>query len=385
MGTEYRSQIDVKKCGAIGDGMADDTTAIQKALDGGQRSVFIPAGIYKISAALKVDSHTSIKADPRAVIRLADYAGTDKDVFLLTNRDHLDGNEEICVEGGVWDGNNPGNPRGPDGPADSYTGVALNFVNVRGLTLRGLTVRDPESFFIRLGEVRSFAVEDITLEAPHTRPNHDGVHLGGFCEAGRVSRVRGIGQRCPNDDMVAINADDDVTRAINLGMKCGPIRDIKVDDLQAGDAYTFVRLLSVNQLIGNISIDNVSGGCRVNAINLDRWRFPPGSGNIRNVTLRNFSVRKMPGGEFANWSNSAPLIPIQSAVHGLRIENFRREPVDDMPGPTLFIDNGRQNNLRLEGASGQQNGNKFVLVHGGFALLAMDSSCDGDLNSAEPD
>src|SRR4051812_46866327 len=83
-----RAQIDAKQAGAVGDGLANDTAALQRALDGGRRTVRIPAGTYKITAALQVDSETTITADPRATIRLADHAGTGVDLFLLTNRDH---------------------------------------------------------------------------------------------------------------------------------------------------------------------------------------------------------------------------------------------------------------------------------------------------------
>lgn len=46
--------------GATGDGVADDTVAIQAALDAGVGSVFIPAGSFKITAALLVPSNTKI-------------------------------------------------------------------------------------------------------------------------------------------------------------------------------------------------------------------------------------------------------------------------------------------------------------------------------------
>lgn len=369
--------LDVKKCGVIGDGVADDTAAIQKALTGGQRTVVIPPGTYKVTAALKVDSGTTIQADPNAIIRLADGADTNAGVFLLTNRDPAGGNAYITVEGGIWDGNNEHNPRGRDGDPNGYTGTAINFVNVRHLALRNLTIRNPEAFSIRLGQVEDFVVEDIRFDHTVIRPNQDGVHVGGFCQRGVIRKLRALTPRTTNDDMVALNADDATDRVINLGMKRGPIRDITVENLRAEDAYTFVRMLSFKELIENVTISDVSGGCRVHAINLDRWRFPAGGGNIRNVTLRNFTVRKLAGGDLAKWSNAAPLIPIQSSVHGLRIENFRREPADDLPAPTLVVDNGRQNRLSLEGATGESTGNKFVLPGGGFALLTLDFPSDG--------
>ena len=55
-----------------------------------------------------------------------------------------------------------------------------------------------------------------------------------------------------------------------------------------------MRLLSYRELIENVTISDVAGGCRYYAINMDRWRFPAGGGSIRNVTLRDFTVRKMP-------------------------------------------------------------------------------------------
>ena len=164
--------------------------------------------------------------------------------------------------------------------------------------------------------------------------------------------------------MVALNADDG-TGVLNLGMKCGPIRDIIVENLSAPDAYTFVRLLSMNEPIENVIISNVTGGCRCNAINLDRWRFPAGGGNIHNVTLRDFTVHKQPG-------NIAPLIPIQSAVHNLRIENFRRD--DDLPAPTVVLDNGQPNRLHLAGATANQAGQKTIVLRGGFTSLTLDST-----------
>jgi polygalacturonase len=371
-------KMDVKQGGAIGDGAADDTAAIQKALTGGQRTVVIPPGTYRIRAALKVDSGTTIQAAPNAIIRLGDGAGTNAGVFLLTNRDPAGGNTNITVEGGIWDGNNEHNPRGRDGDLNGYTGTAINFVNVRHLALRNLTIRNPDAFSIRLGEVEDFVVEDIRFDHTRIRPNQDGVHVGGFCQRGVIRKLRALTPRTTNDDMVALNADDATDRVINLGMKCGPIRDITVENLRAEDAYTFVRLLSFGELIENVTISDVTGGCRVNAINLDHWRFPAGGGNIRNVTLRNFTVRKLDGGDLAKWSNQAPLITIQSSVHGLRIENFRREPADDLPAPTLVVDNGQQNRLSLEGATSESTGNKVVLSRGGFSLLTLDSPTKGN-------
>ena len=54
----------VKDYGAKGDDSTDDTAAIQAAIDqaaaGDHRTVFIPAGTYRISSSIVLDSHVSL-------------------------------------------------------------------------------------------------------------------------------------------------------------------------------------------------------------------------------------------------------------------------------------------------------------------------------------
>jgi len=41
--------------GAVGDGVADDTAAIQAAIDSGAGSVYAPTGIYKITSTVNIN------------------------------------------------------------------------------------------------------------------------------------------------------------------------------------------------------------------------------------------------------------------------------------------------------------------------------------------
>ncbi len=361
--------VSVADFGATGNGQQDDAPAIQKALDSGAALVLIPPGTYRIGRTLRIGSGTTLKADPRAVLRLADGAGNHVSVFLLTNRNPGNGNAQITVEGGVWDGNNQHNPRGKDGDFFGYTGTAINFVNVKHLTVRKLTVRNPEAFSLRLGEVEDFLVEDVVLEHPLLRPNQDGVHVGGFSQRGVIRRIQAVTPDTPNDDMVAINADDDVERVLNLGMRRGPIRDILVEDLQASGAYTFVRILSKESLIENITVRRVTGGCRYYAVNLNQWRFPTGSGNIRNVRLEQFHVTKT---LYKEWAPS--LIHVTLNVRDLLIRDFRRgHDPQSAAAATLIVRNGCDN--RVQTADGPvQPTRDFVVPRGDIPELWLNRS-----------
>ncbi|MBI1297928.1 endopolygalacturonase [bacterium] len=348
--------LNVADYGATGNGEADDSAAIQATLNAGSGLVVIPYGVYKIGRTLRLSSYTRLIVHPQARLFLAPGAGVDNHTHLLSNQHHSDGDVDIHVEGGIWDGNNPANLRGPDRP-DSYTGVLMNFTNVRGLTLRSLTVRDPESYFIRLGQVSGFEVGHIRFEAPHLRPNQDGVHLGGHCEDGYIHDLSGFGLGTPNDDVVALNADDANYRAQNLGKLCGPIRRITVRNIRADDCHTFVRILSVNSPIEDIWVEDVRGGCRVAAVNMDACRecrvplFDPndpavadGVGQVARVTLRNFNVYKSVAG------NSKPLLDLRTRIRDLRIENFRRDRRDAaLAVPTLRLAEFHPCTVHLEG------------------------------------
>ncbi len=57
---KLQETVSVKDFGAVGDGVADDTAAIQAALNSGSRRIYIPTGYYKISTTLTVPSTVSL-------------------------------------------------------------------------------------------------------------------------------------------------------------------------------------------------------------------------------------------------------------------------------------------------------------------------------------
>ena len=353
--------VNVRQTGAVGDGQADDGKAIQDALDSGAPLVVIPAGIYRIGNPLRVGSNTRITAHPRAQIIMGKGVGSDSSSFLLTNKDHEVGNENILVEGGIWNGNNPENPRGKKEDPQAYHGVAIGFHNVQRLNLHNLTVRDPESFHIRLNFVRDFRIDGIRLEDPHIRKTQDGIHVGGGCEDGVICDVSAPGPMSPNDDMIAIQSGDgrETPEAVELtGLKAGAIRRIRVERVSAAEAFAFVRVLSVREPVEDIEIRDVRGGCRYLAIQLQTpsylrrtlGRQVLGSGNLRRVKVQHCRVYRV------DRHSPDPLIHIEQNVQDLVIEDFQRDADRDAnPGPPLLLlDNNLPNRVLIEGVRADQ-------------------------------
>jgi hypothetical protein len=159
-----------------------------------------------------------------------------------------------------------------------------------------------------------------------------------------IRNIRGSGRGVPNDDMVALNADDDVERQLNLGMRRGPIRDIAVEDIEAEDAYTFIRLLSVDNPIEDITVRRLRGSCRIHGINLNNWRFPKGVGSIRRVRFEDIDLSK------TEISSGAPaIIKVSLDVDELEFHGVHRGDSTVAEAMTLLIDNGCDCEVMLGG------------------------------------
>lgn len=340
--------VNVKKYGAIGDGLADDSSAIQKALDSGARCVKIPAGRYRIATTLRVNSRTEILADKDAVIFLCGNTPKKRGDFLLTNANHEDGNEKIRIRGGVWDGNNQGpcNTKAEDlFDPNAWSGAVLDFFRVDGLTLRDMTVANSVTYNIRMCHINHFDFRDIRFQSDRIAFNQDGLHFGGYCRNGRVRNVAAISKGQTNDDLIALNADDSLVRLENLDLECGPIENITFENISAEDCHTGVRILSVVSPIRHIRIRNFQAGCRCYAVNADGARYcrtplfadadrPNGVGCIEDVILDGFSCH-------ATLPQTSTLLALETNLwkKGLVIRNFSRNMDKDQApyAPTLLL------------------------------------------------
>ncbi|AZB41326.1 hypothetical protein CEF21_02795 [Bacillus sp. FJAT-42376] len=82
---KHTDPINVKTYGAAGDGVKDDTKALQKALkDGANKKVYFPKGNYKVTGGLTVSGYTEVYGDHAGV-----FAGTGLQSILKIKGDHV--------------------------------------------------------------------------------------------------------------------------------------------------------------------------------------------------------------------------------------------------------------------------------------------------------
>ena len=270
---------------ALSETRTDDTEQLQALLDSGKGRVEFPDGTYTVSRPLVISSNTHLVCSPRTVVRLADQANCP----VLRNRGSEPGGADcnIIVEGGVWDGNNVNQTRGPFRAPNVVGGGDINqltvFAGVSNLTLRGMTLKDPDSYCIELSDVVGFVIEDIVFDCNDKTLNQDGLHIDGYARDGYVRNLRGH----TNDDMVALNSDEGCWRSPS-----NDIENVTIDGVYGGeDGYTAVRLLSRNAHVRNIVVRNVYGGFKYNGVSFTHWAgkdHKPGMGHFDNVLIEKF-------------------------------------------------------------------------------------------------
>lgn len=332
------------------------TETLQALLDQ-QGTVYFPAGEFVIEKPLVIHDNTHLILAPNTVLRLPDEG-----VFSLIENDGLKGeyqNWNITVEGGVWDGTNlhcqrkflaPGEGFEDGGTfnkaryfKNDYLGLLIRFVHCCNLHIRNLTIQDPLTFGLQIADVRDFSVENIRLDYNCKKRNMDGIHITGPARFGLIRNIHGIA----NDDQIALTADATALTEITRG----PIEDIVIDGVYGENTYTGVRLLSCGNPVRNITIRNLHGSCRYNAISFTHHNQHPGAPSLmENIHITDIYMTKPPyfdphDGMFhfddeENMATSCPLIEFfpGTVTRHVRIENvFRRETWDAVNAPLICI------------------------------------------------
>ena len=289
-----------------GDGIHDDTNAIQQMIDSScELSLPVPEKFYLISKPLELPSKFKLKLPRFAEIRLAPGSNCvmAKNKTKINNHPKNDTEkiwsyldfyspdapcENIEIEGGVWNFNNKNQKANPisDGiwEPKGYSGYLMLFYNVKNLKLSHLTLKDPCTFSVTLDTVSYFSISDINFDFNDGnlyQSNMDGIHLNGNCHHGNIEKLFGT---C-YDDVVAMNANEG---------SAGTIHDISVRGIYTEGSYSAVRLLTSNAdcAVRNVHISDIYGTFYHFAVSFQHYFKSEERGLIENVTLENVFAAK---------------------------------------------------------------------------------------------
>ena len=147
--------VSVKDFGAVGDGVANDTSAIQAAINFGNKGVYFPDGTYLINAALTVPSNRTLFGT--GTIKLANNAGV-----------------------------NSTNPR----VADMLVGTAVSNVTIDGLSFDGNKTNQT------VGTAMILFVDDTSVKASNIKITNCNVYNGFISGIGFGGVQSGIVSNC---------------------------------------------------------------------------------------------------------------------------------------------------------------------------------------------
>lgn len=136
------STVNVETFGAVGDGVTDDTLAIQAALDlaqasGGGLVQFTPGKTYAVSTFLVVYDYTTVYAYG-ATIKAIGNSGILRNFLDTEVFSAYGGHSHIQILGGRWDGNAF---NGTTGSVTAETNI-MNFVHASDITVRDATLEN---------------------------------------------------------------------------------------------------------------------------------------------------------------------------------------------------------------------------------------------------
>ena len=373
----------------FGDGIHDDTDAIQELIDSScEVNLPAPEKYYLISRSLELHSNLKLTLPRFAEIRLA----PNSDCFMLKNAtkdspgerfapkiydfakkyfSYVDKYspdfpcENIEIQGGIWNFNNK--EQKPNafstGIHDGYSGFGFLFYNVKNLKISSMTLKDPVTFSVTLDRVSYFTVEDITFDFNDGnlyQSNMDGVHLCGNCHHGHIERLFGT---C-YDDIVALNAEE--------GSR-GPITDITVKGIYTDKSYSAVRLLSASRdcPVKNVHISDIYGSFYHFCVCFMQFYAMDSRGVFENVTIDNVfasksdrSIVKFPR-VFAY--RKYGIIDFEGNIdaENIRVSNVHRTETHDPTTPMFNVwETATINNFMIENVSAKNlvNDEKIPMV-----------------------
>ncbi len=323
--------------GAVGDGRALNTRAIQETIDlcsrRGGGVVVIPSGTF-LSGAIFLKKGVDLRVEPGGVLKgsadPADYPqlwtrweGVERRwTAALVNAVDLDGPElsgggTIDGSGEEWLARFPRRPPPAAGPPAPGRPRLVLLQGCRGVRVRGLTLRNQAVWCLHVLYSSEVTLEDLVIRAAHEIPSSDGIDI----DSSRKVRVA----RCDidvNDDCISIKSGKDED-----GLRVGRRSEkIVIEGCRFGYGHGGVAIGS--ETSGGIR-DVVVRDCLAEAGNWAPIRFksqPSRGGVVERILYRDFRLRDVRRAfEFdLEWRMVPPLAPpapVLPVVRRVRLVN----------------------------------------------------------------
>ena len=300
MKTIYASQTGARlDSDVIRGGGTDDTEYLQRALDeakdGG--SVHLIMDGAALVRGLDVYSNTTIEC-PTPACGFFLKEGSDRAV-IWNKHWSLDERPDcnITLLGGTYNQNRMQQRRQTDAFPErevlttwdgaeygkAYLTMGLQFVGVEHLTIRGIHIRDTQTYGLLVTNWKWCVIEDVHVAQPHLfhAQNQDGMH---FLGPGQYLTIRNVGGQA-GDDFIGIGADENDRTA--------SITDVSIDGVFLDDADQGIRLLCAHEgWMDRIAIRNVFGTYRSFGFFLDPFFAGSEGGRYGSVTIENVDLRQ---------------------------------------------------------------------------------------------
>ncbi len=277
----------------FGNGIDDDTLALQTMLDGRGIVTVEHPGTYLITKTLIIHSDTRFILSPGAKLLAAPSsrcALIENEYFAGGGRD-----ENIEIIGGIWDGNCDAmgldasyeTEHRLDDPYDPklFKGKLIRFAHVDRISLSRMTVQNPVSYGIQIADVYGFVVRDLFFDYNWHFGTTDGVHINGPAYDGVIENLAGT----TNDDLVSLTTYDEPHAEVTLG----PIENVSIRNISARNGYSGVRLLSGdNYPLRAVHIDGLYGTYRHHAVVISNHNSRPGKVWFDDLIIENVCACK---------------------------------------------------------------------------------------------
>ncbi|CAN8253865.1 unnamed protein product [Cochlearia groenlandica] len=278
--------LDVTSYGAIGDCKTDDTLGFKMAWDvacmtTGQVMLLVPYtfcflvkptsfnGPCKTNITFQIDGIIISPDGPRS------WPWNYKRQWLMFYRVNglsVQGYGLINGRGQKW-WDLPCKPhKGPNwktqtGPCDSP--VAIRIFQSARVTIKGLSFINSAQFHLRLDNCSDVLVDSVTINAPTSSPNTDGIHIENTHNVKIRDSVISNGDDCISIGSGCYNVDI-------INVTCGPSHGISIGSLGVHNTTAHVANITVT----NSTIWNSDNGVRIKT-----WQG--GSGSVSSIVFRN--------------------------------------------------------------------------------------------------